>query len=120
MKNKKKETSLNKENKKKYEYKLTYYVICYVIGYIISLWITGIPSLIYLIPIKVDALAISTIVGTLCNLYHYNISGNSARHYMFKPALISIVTTLIISIITKVVIELGVITDPNPFFGFIK
>ncbi|NMM62853.1 hypothetical protein HBE96_09095 [Clostridium sp. P21] len=120
MKNNKKETSLNKENKKKYEYKLIYYVVCYVIGYIISLCVSGVPSLIYLIPIKEDSLAISTIMGTICNLHHYNISGNSARHYMFKPALILIVTTVIMLIIIKVAIALGVITDPNPFFGFIK
>jgi hypothetical protein len=124
MKNKnnnEKETSLKKENelnKKKYEYKLIYYVICYVICYGISLYVTGIPNLMYLIPIKGDALVISVCVGTLWNAYHYKITGYDARGYGFFPAVVLILLLFIILILIKVLLSFGVIVDPNPFFGF--
>jgi hypothetical protein len=121
MKNNKKETSLkeeNKLNKKKYEYKLIYYVICYVIGYVISLYVTGVPNLMYLIPIKLDALAISVITGTLWNTIHYKITGYDARGYGFLPAVITLLLIFIILILIKILLLFGVIVDPNPFFGF--
>ncbi|NMM62852.1 hypothetical protein HBE96_09090 [Clostridium sp. P21] len=122
MKNNKKETSLKKENnlsKNKYEYKLIYYVICYGIGYVISLCVTGVPNLMYLIPIKLDAIFISVMIGTFCNIYHYNIPGDRGRHYMFRPLMIGILLIFIILIITKVLLLFGVIVTPDPFGGML-
>lgn len=120
MKNNKKETSLkeeNKLNKKKYEYKLIYYVICYVIGYVISLSVTGVPNLIYLIPIKGDALVISVCIGTIFNMNHYKITGYDARGYGFLPAVIALLLTFIMALISVVLSNYGIITNQDPFRG---
>ncbi|NMM64206.1 hypothetical protein HBE96_16390 [Clostridium sp. P21] len=119
--NNEKETSLKQENtlnKNKYEYKLIYYVICYAIGYVISLCVTGVPNLMYLIPIKLDALAISVITGTLWNTIHYKITGYDARRYGFLPAMVVLLLLFIILILIKVLLLFELIVDPNPFLGF--
>lgn len=118
MKDKKKERSLNKENKNKYEYKLIYYIIGYAIGYLISLCVTGVPSLIYLIPIKVDAIGISLCIGSLWNAYHYKIGGDDARSYGFLPAVIAVLIILITLILIKLLIVFKIVATPDPFAGF--
>ncbi|AKA71556.1 hypothetical protein [Clostridium scatologenes] len=117
MKNNENETRLNK---KKYKYKLIYYVIGYVIGYIISLCVSGVPSLIYLIPIKIDALVIGAIIGTLWNTHHYSITGNDARSYALLPAVILIIFIAITASISTVLFNCGIITNHDPFAGMFE
>lgn len=115
------ENFIKKPKKKKRNWKA--YVILYIIGYILSLCYTGIPSLIYLIPIKINAVSVSLFGGYLYyqfkqpkltnesnDLYIGRIRGNCA---IFAVLVIVIWCVYIVAI--QFLFTLHIISNKAPF-----
>ncbi|NMM61979.1 hypothetical protein HBE96_04590 [Clostridium sp. P21] len=115
------ENFIKKPKKKKRTWKA--YVILYIIGYIISLCYTGIPNLIYLIPMKINAISLSLFGGYLYyqfkqpkqpnesnNLYIGKIRGNCAIF-----AILVMVIWCLYIVVIHLLFTLHIISDKVPF-----
>jgi hypothetical protein len=89
-----------------------FYLISYLLGYAISLLITGIPSIIYLIPIKITALSLAIIIGNAfyhaskkMPVYYYPIKG-------FKYTLVILVIMLVFYLLKSILFMIGIDITP--------
>lgn len=107
-----------KKGKKTFFERWPYYLFAYVIGYLYSLKVTGIPSAVYLIPIKLIAFLFALTFGTA--MYH-GIKKTplfTSQVRFFKYLVFIIFTIIIFSCLEESLATCGI--DISPFMGFSK
>lgn len=92
-----------------------FYLVSYILGYVISLFTTGIPSIFYLIPIKMTAIVIMIFIGNAfyhasrkMPVYLYPIKG-------MKYILIVLAVMVVFYSIKAMLLLLGI--DVTPLLG---
>ncbi|NMM64503.1 hypothetical protein HBE96_17965 [Clostridium sp. P21] len=107
---------IKKPNKRKINWKII--LVGYIIGYIISLCITGIPKLTYLIPIKVDAMCISILITSLSKVPKKpNKTDIEIRWNGVVYGIISLVLLVVVVILLQILLKYNIIIDIRPFLG---
>ncbi|AWI07209.1 hypothetical protein [Clostridium drakei] len=107
---------IKKPNKRNINWRII--LIGYIIGYIISLCITGIPKLTYLIPIKVDAMCISILITSLSKVPKKpNKTDIEIRWNGVVYGIISLVLLVVVVILLQILLKYNIITDIRPFLG---
>lgn len=106
--------------------KWKFFLIGYIITYIISLCVTGIPKLTYLIPIKLDALIIAILTGALSEI-RVKVPNESKiereRRIRWKGVVygvLVIISVAILALALQVLVKYNVITDIRPFQGMFE
>ncbi|WPC43866.1 hypothetical protein [Clostridium sp. JS66] len=94
------------------------YLIMYIIGYVISLCITGIPSLTYLIPLKLDALFVSVFMGESITAPPVDLKNTlDARWRGVVFAVILFLLEGVFFLLLTMLLKFNIITDIKPFEG---
>ncbi|MFB9274905.1 hypothetical protein [Cohnella cellulosilytica] len=99
-----------------FKQKALYYLIFYLFGYAISLINTGIPNYMYLIPVKVIALAFSLIAGN-ASFYVIVLRRTIAEAgvHIIKYCFIAIVLLFFFALFKSIMIGFGI--DITPLIG---
>jgi hypothetical protein len=87
----------------------------YLLGYIISLIATGVPNIVYIIPVKLSALGLAIFVG---NAFYHASKGMPVYRFPikgFKYLLIVIVIMIAFKLVLIGMLKLGV--DLTPLLG---
>ena len=87
-----------------------YYIGCYFAGYVISLLITGVPSLIYLLPIKLFGFFFSFVCGKSSYLIvKYKLTRYESLSVInYKRALLAVPLVLLTMLIGDLFLEIGI------------
>ena len=88
----------------------------YFLGYIVSLNITGVPSVIYLVPVKFLAIMVSVIMST--GVYHATESGQYLKSLSEGaiPLIVILIIFMLVMVIHKSLMrDYGI--DISPFVG---
>lgn len=92
-----------------------FYLICYIIGYIVSIRITGVPSITYLIPIKIFAIFIGVGLGTAFYYAYKKVPIYEVPLRLIKYIVAYILILLIFKLIYTLLLPLGI--DITPLLG---
>ncbi|MDF2612115.1 MAG: hypothetical protein K0R92_3589 [Lachnospiraceae bacterium] len=95
-----------------------FYLVVYLLGYIISLIATGVPNIVYIIPVKLSALGLAILGG---NAFYHASKGMPVYHFPikgFKYILIITVIMIAFKLVKIGMLQLGV--DLTPMLGFSK
>jgi hypothetical protein len=104
--------------------------IGYIITYVISICVTGVPNLTYLIPIKADAIVGAGFLGLLSektsikrwyekkSKIDYNFSEARWRAGLYSAVVM--ISILIMGVIVNLLLYFGIITDITPFEGMFQ
>ncbi|SDZ24817.1 hypothetical protein SAMN05421736_10895 [Evansella caseinilytica] len=96
--------------------KAKYYITLYIMGYVFSLFATGVPSLIYLVPVKGIAVIIMVASGSAL----YRVIEEKENYLLvclksLKNILFSLLILLILFFMYSVLLKFGI--DITPFIG---
>lgn len=114
---KKKRQKTNEKRKKRYDRKKMFYIGTYILGYALSLLKTGVPSLIYLVPIKLMAVYISAMAGTALYTASIGMSRAESLPIAMKKTFWCILLFLVVAQIERILLANGVNIDIKPFIG---
>lgn len=92
-----------------------FYLLGYIIGYIASIRITGVPSIVYLIPIKLIAIFTAMMIGTAFYYGHKKVPVYEVPLRLIKYMMLFIVITLIFKLIYVLLLRIGI--DITPLLG---